>query len=82
MHLFHVSKGGWWIAKKFEDITGNVAIEITDRRYVSAMDNGTFRLGDPRDQGNLTRIIHDSIFKDRENTFLFFLNDKYLGLFC
>ena len=57
------------MAKKFEDITGNVAIEITDRRYVSAVDNGTFRLGDPRDQGNLTRVIHDSILKDRENNF-------------
>lgn len=56
MHLFHVSKGGWWMAKKFEDITGNVAIEITDRRYVSAVDNGTFRLGDPRDQGNLNNL--------------------------
>ncbi|XP_011442674.2 protein FRG1 homolog [Magallana gigas] len=44
--------GGWWKAKKFEDITGNVAIEIGDSRYVSAVDNGTFRLGEPRDQGD------------------------------
>ncbi|XP_048776125.1 protein FRG1 homolog [Ostrea edulis] len=44
--------GGWWVAKKFEDITGNVAIEVGDSRYVSAVDNGTFKLGAARDQGD------------------------------
>ncbi|XP_061163705.1 protein FRG1-like isoform X1 [Saccostrea echinata] len=47
-----IAHGGWWVAKKFEDITGNVAIEIGDSRYVSAVDNGTFRLGPARDQGD------------------------------
>lgn len=49
--------GGWWKAKKFEDITGNVAIEIGDSRYVSAIDNGTFRLGAPRDQGEYKKKL-------------------------
>lgn len=54
---FSFSKGGWWKAKKFEDITGNVAIEIGDSRYVSAVDNGTFRLGEPRDQGEYKKHL-------------------------
>lgn len=43
--------GGWWLAKKFDDITGNVAIEIDDMTYVSALDTGLFTIGPKRDQG-------------------------------
>jgi hypothetical protein len=28
-------QGGWWIAKKFDDIPGNTAIEMEDMRYVA-----------------------------------------------
>lgn len=43
--------GGWWVVKKFDDITGNTAIEMEDMRYISAQDNGRFKLGPPRDEG-------------------------------
>ncbi|XP_076446275.1 protein FRG1-like [Babylonia areolata] len=43
--------GGWWEIKKFDDISGNVAFEIGDRTYVSALDNGLLTLGPPRSQG-------------------------------
>ncbi|XP_063413167.1 protein FRG1-like [Mytilus trossulus] len=43
--------GGWWIAKKFDDISGNTAIEMDDMRYLAAQDNGRFKLGPPRDEG-------------------------------
>lgn len=41
--------GGWWKVKKFEDIIGNVVIEIGDSRYVFVVDNGIFRFGELRD---------------------------------
>lgn len=44
--------GGWWIAKKFDDITGNAAIEMEDMRYIAAQDDGRFKLGPPRDEGD------------------------------
>ena len=44
-------QGDWWIAKKFDDITGNTAIEMEDMRYVAAQDDGRFKLGPPRDEG-------------------------------
>lgn len=43
--------GGWWLAKKFDDISGNTAIEMGDMRYLAAQDNGRFKLGPPRDEG-------------------------------
>ncbi|ESO93667.1 hypothetical protein LOTGIDRAFT_104723 [Lottia gigantea] len=43
--------GGWWEVKEFESIVGNVAIEMSDMRYVSAMDNGGFTLGDKISKG-------------------------------
>ena len=43
--------GGWWAAQEFDDIHGNVAIEFTSMKYIHAMDNGNFCLGDMRDVG-------------------------------
>ena len=45
--------GGWWEIKKFDDITGNVAFEMGNRTYVSALDNGLLTLGPPRSQGKM-----------------------------
>ena len=45
------ASGGWWSAKDFDEIHGNVAIELSSMRYVHAMDNGLFCLGDSRDVG-------------------------------
>ncbi|KAL8621069.1 hypothetical protein ACOMHN_040594 [Nucella lapillus] len=43
--------GGWWEIQKFKDLTGNVAFEIGDRTYISALDNGLLTLGPPRSEG-------------------------------
>ncbi|KAK6172726.1 hypothetical protein SNE40_016329 [Patella caerulea] len=43
--------GGWWEVKEFDQIIGNVAIEMGDMTYISAMDNGLFTLGDHRSEG-------------------------------
>ncbi|KAL3880071.1 hypothetical protein ACJMK2_032342 [Sinanodonta woodiana] len=43
--------GGWWSVKKFDDITGNIAIEFGNRTYINAQDNGRFMLGPPREYG-------------------------------
>ena len=39
------------VASEFEDISGNVAIEFGERRYVMALDNGKFTLGPTRNEG-------------------------------
>lgn len=46
------SHGGWWPISKIEEIKGIIAIEMGKRVYVSAMDNGKFTLGAPRDKGD------------------------------
>jgi len=45
------SSGGWRQALLFDDISGAVAIEIGSRTYLEALDNGLFKLGQPRDIG-------------------------------
>lgn len=47
-----IAHGGWWKATKFEEITGSVAIEFGNRTYIKSLDNGTFTLGPPHDEGN------------------------------
>jgi len=42
--------GGWWNARKFEDISGCVAIEFGEQSYVKCLDDGTFTLGAPHNQ--------------------------------
>lgn len=69
-----ISKGGWWVAKKFEDITGNVAIEVGDSRYVSAVDNGTFKLGAARDQGINIIIVYDCSYYCTTYYMYYFIN--------
>lgn len=44
--------GGWWKAKKIEDIVGAVTIEFGDHTYVKALDNGLFTLGAPHNEGD------------------------------
>ncbi|KAH3832463.1 protein FRG1-like isoform X2 [Dreissena polymorpha] len=43
--------GGWWTVSKFGQVTGNVCIELADRRYMFAKDNGRFVLGPQREAG-------------------------------
>lgn len=40
------------MCRKIEEITGPVCIEIGPQSYVSALDNGLFTVGAPRDEGN------------------------------
>lgn len=44
--------GGWWCVTSFQQITGPVAIEMKGC-FVKALDNGTFTLGPPHDQGKV-----------------------------
>lgn len=43
--------GGWWVCEKLQDINGPVCIEIGPQSYISALDNGLFTVGAPRDEG-------------------------------
>lgn len=47
-----VKHGGWWHTKKFEEITGPIAIEFGKQTYVKALDTGLFTLGAPHDEGD------------------------------
>lgn len=44
--------GGWWRTTKFDEIIGSVAIEFGKQTYIKSMDNGTFTLGAPHDEGD------------------------------
>ncbi len=48
--------GGWWTVSKFGQVTGNVCIELADRRYMFAKDNGRFVLG-PQREGNVQTVV-------------------------
>ena len=39
--------------KQFADITANIAIEVGDSVYITALDNGSLAIGEPRDEGRL-----------------------------
>ena len=43
--------GGWWAATEFEDISGTIAIEMGEMRYIEALDNGLFKIGDSHEAG-------------------------------
>ena len=49
---FLLIPGGWWEVKKMDDMVGNVALEIGEGTYVSALDNGLLTMGPPRADGN------------------------------
>lgn len=44
--------GGWWKVSKTTEITGSIAIQFGKRAYIRALDNGTFTLGAPHDEGD------------------------------
>uniref|UniRef100_A0A023ELP9 Protein FRG1 homolog n=1 Tax=Aedes albopictus TaxID=7160 RepID=A0A023ELP9_AEDAL len=44
--------GGWWKASKIAEMTGSVAIQFGKRAYIRALDNGSFTLGAPHDEGD------------------------------
>ena len=39
---------------KFDDISGSVAVEMGEMKYLYAMDNGLFKLGEQHDIGQST----------------------------
>jgi len=43
--------GGWWVAEKYHEITGPVALQFSNGCYIKAMDNGKFVLGAPHGEG-------------------------------
>jgi protein FRG1 len=45
--------GGWWAAKEFRHISGPIAIELGDNSYIRALDDGTFTVGAPHNDGKL-----------------------------
>ena len=47
---YHVS-GGWWSATCFEDIKGDIALEMGPNMFMYSQDNGLFKLGDPHTSG-------------------------------
>ncbi|XP_005091186.1 protein FRG1 [Aplysia californica] len=52
-HKLDIQKhGGWWEVKKFSEIPSNVAIEVGDNCYITALDNGGIAVGTPRDEGD------------------------------
>ncbi|WAQ99276.1 FRG1-like protein [Mya arenaria] len=42
---------GWWTVSKFGQVTGNVCLELAERRYMFAKDNGRLVLGPQREGG-------------------------------
>ncbi|XP_065095577.1 protein FRG1 homolog [Ochlerotatus camptorhynchus] len=44
--------GGWWRVSKVDEITGSIAIQFGKRAFIRALDNGTFTLGAPHDEGD------------------------------
>lgn len=46
-----VNNGGWWICKEISEITGSIALQFGDHRFVKALDDGTFTLSAPHPKG-------------------------------
>ena len=46
--------GGWWVASQTRHITGPVAIQFGSL-YVKTLDDGSFTLGAPRDEGKVAK---------------------------
>lgn len=44
--------GGWWKTSEFGQIVGTVAIEFGKNAYIKSLDDGTFTLGAPHDDGD------------------------------
>ncbi|EDV24868.1 uncharacterized protein TRIADDRAFT_56229 [Trichoplax adhaerens] len=53
--------GKWWAVQKLEQIKGCVSIEMKDQRYLFAMDNGSFKLGDPRPSGPVAEEVFTAV---------------------
>ena len=52
-HICLFRHGGWWAAKEFRHISGPIAIELGDNSYIRALDDGTFTVGAPHNDGNV-----------------------------
>ena len=56
LHLIYITHalfaaGGWWAAERFAEISGPIAIEISDMCYVTSQDNGQMIRGPSRPIG-------------------------------
>lgn len=46
-----VANGGWWTCKQVSEITGSIAIQFGEHRFVKALDDGSFTLSAPHNKG-------------------------------
>lgn len=44
--------GGWWAALKVEEMVGPVALEFRKHMYMKSLDDGSFTLGAPHNEGD------------------------------
>lgn len=72
--------GGWWAVSKFSQITGNICIELEERRYMFAQDNGRFVLGPPRESGPEPEEILTAVKVDDTKIALKSGYDQYLSV--
>jgi len=47
-----LTHGGWWMATKFDEMVGAVALEFRTQTYMKSLDDGSFTLGGPHDEGD------------------------------
>ena len=45
--------GGWWEAESFVELSGSIAVESGNMRYIQPQDNGLFTLGESHEIGKL-----------------------------
>lgn len=46
-----IANGGWWTCKEVSEITGSIAIQFGEHRFVKALDDGSFVLSAPHTKG-------------------------------
>ncbi|KAL4230863.1 Protein frg1 [Mactra antiquata] len=72
--------GGWWTVSKFGQITGNICIELAERRFMFAQDNGRFVLGPPREDGPEPEEILTAVKVDETKIALKSGYDQYISV--
>ena len=60
--------GGWWEAESFVELTGSIAVESGNMRYIQPQDNGLFTLGESHEIGKLSDYpFHLALFGEVAN---------------
>ena len=49
--------GGWWLIKEFNEISGNIAMEVKNACYIESLDNGLFKVAGEHSKGKYHLII-------------------------